>query len=104
MMEYVKVEFYIPLEHVKPVIEALNDKELLRDGNYDYCFAYTPVKGHFRPLDEANPFIGEVGEMTQVDEVKVECRIKASDLELARQLITEHHPYEVPVINFIALL
>lgn len=103
-MSYLKVEFFVPLEHVTSIVEALNQAQLLTEGNYDYCFAYTPVKGHFRPLQDANPYIGNVNEITQVDEVKVECRIDALAKAKAERIIKEHHPYEVPVINFIELL
>lgn len=103
-MSYLKVEFFVPLEHVKSIVDALNQDQLLTEGNYDYCFAYTPVKGHFRPLQDANPYIGNVNEITQVDEVKVECRIDALAKAKAERLIKEQHPYEVPVINFIELL
>lgn len=103
-MTYLKVEIFVPTSYIKELITALNQAGLLKDGNYDYCYSYTPVKGHFRPLDGAKPFIGEVGEIEEVDELKVEFRIKATDKELAESIIFEKHPYETPVFNFIELV
>lgn len=103
-MAYIKVECNVPEEYVAPIVKALNEDQLIQSGEYDYCFAYAPVKGYFRPIGDADPFIGEVGEMTQVEEVKLEFRIPADKRKLAERLIAENHPYEVPIINFIALL
>lgn len=103
-MSYVKVEIFIPAENNDDLIAALNEAELLKDGNYDYCYSTMPVKGHFRPLDGANPFIGEVGEIEEVDELKVEFRIKAADRNLAEAIIFEKYPYETPIVNFIGLV
>lgn len=103
-MSYVKVEIFIPAENTDDLIAALNEAELLKTGNYDYCYSTMPVKGHFRPLDGANPFIGEVGEIAEVYELKVEFRIKAVDRKIAEMVILEKHPYETPVVNFIGLV
>ena len=103
-MSYVKVEIFVPAENTDDLIAALNEAELLKDGNYDYCYSTMPVKGHFRPLDGANPFIGEVGEIAEVYELKVEFRIKAVDRKIAEMVILEKHPYETPVVNFIGLV
>ena len=103
-MSYLKVEIFIPAENTDDLIAALNEAELLKTGNYDYCYSTMPVKGHFRPLDGANPFIGEVGEIAEVYELKVEFRIKAVDRKIAEMVILEKHPYETPVVNFIGLV
>ena len=103
-MSYLKVEIFIPAENSEELITALNEAELLKAGNYGYCYSTMPVKGHFRPLDGANPFIGEVGEIEEVDELKVEFRIKAVDRKIAEMVILEKHPYETPVVNFIGLV
>ena len=103
-MSYLRVEIFIPAENSDDLIATLNEAELLKAGNYDYCYSTMPVKGHFRPLDGANPFIGEVGEIAEVDELKVEFRIKAVDRKIAEMVILEKHPYETPVVNFIGLV
>lgn len=103
-MKYLKVEFYVPIENVTSIIDAINDAGLIKEGNYDYCYAYSPVKGHFRPLDGSKPYIGQTGIVEEVDEVKVEFRIESQFKDIALKLIEDNHPYEVPVINFIALV
>ncbi|WP_455258428.1 hypothetical protein [Peptoniphilus asaccharolyticus] len=104
MKEYIKVEVFIPEENLVELVNALNEKSILRDGRYDYVFATSHVTGHFRPIEGANPHIGEVGVVSEVKEVKVEFRIRATDMESVKDIIVKHHPYEEPVVNYIELL
>lgn len=54
-MKYYKFEVFIPQESSKILIKALNDRGLLRDGSYDYCYSKTSVKGHLDHLKEQTP-------------------------------------------------
>lgn len=103
-MEFIKLEVFIPLGHEDAVIEALNTGGFITEGNYDYCYATSLVKGHFRPLDDAQAYIGQTGELTQVDEIKLECRIRAEHRSEVEAVVRLAHPYEVPVMNFMALI
>ncbi len=101
---FIKVEVYIPEEYVFSLMKAINDGGYIKEGNYDYTFSETLVRGHWRPRKGAKPFSGEEGEISSENEIKLEFRIRKNSVGLVRDLIKEHHPYEVPVINFIPLL
>jgi len=103
-MKYIKVEVFVPNENKWQVIEGLNEKEILKDNGYDSVFSQTPVTGHFIPLERSNPDKGEVGKACEVNEVKLEFRIKAERKDEVFRIIKANHPYEVPIINFIELL
>lgn len=103
-MLYLKVEVFVPLEDVEEMVRALNNAGLLQEGNYDYCYSYTAVKGHFRPLEGAYPSKGQMNEVNQVDEVKLEFRIRMSQRVVVERIVRQYHSYEVPVINFYQLL
>lgn len=103
-MEFLKVEVYIPEEYVIKLANELNERDILKEALYDYVFASTSVKGHFRPLEGANPFSGKVGVVNEVPEVKMEFRIKKCHKEDVEKIIDIVHPYEDPVVNFIELL
>ena len=103
-MQYLKCEVFVPDDNKWDVIDALNEKEILKDDGYGSVFAESPVIGHFTPLEGSNPDIGKIGEHTIVNEVKLEFRIKAEDRDKVFMIIKDSHPYEVPVINFIKLL
>lgn len=102
--EYIKVEVFVPEENVVEIVNALNEKDILKDGNYDYVFATSYVTGHFRPIEGSNPHIGEIGIVSEVKEVKMEFRIKSKDFEKVNDILREYHPYEDPIINYIELL
>lgn len=102
--KYVKMEVLIPRNDVNKMVEAINEKGYLKEGNYDFCYAVTDLLGHFRPLEGANPYLGEIGKVEEVLESKVEFRVSQNDVEEVYSLIRENHPYEVPVINILPLL
>lgn len=103
-MGHIKVEVFIPEVSVSNFINKINDLGVLKEDNYDYCFSETKVIGNFRPLEGANPTIGEVDKREVVNESKLEFRIDEKDLQIVHSCILENHPYEVPVINYINLL
>lgn len=102
-MDYLKVEVYIPVEIEGPLIATLNAAGLLGEGAYDTVYASTPVTGHWRPLEGADPHDGVVGERSAAPELKIEFRVPSYERYRTEALIREEHPYEEPVINFLEL-
>ena len=102
-MKFLKIEVFIQREDTKKLMKKINEGVFLREENYDFCYAETPVTGHFRPMEGANPYIGSLGKIEDVLENKVEFRIRKSDLDEVMKIIKKNHPYEVPVINVIEL-
>ncbi|MDO5301469.1 MAG: hypothetical protein Q4E76_03110 [Tissierellia bacterium] len=103
-MGFLKVEIYIPEEFVIELANDLNERDLLREGNYDYAFTTTQVTSYWRPLEGAKPFDGKVGEVSKAREMKMEFRIEAEDRDEVHRIISRIHPYETPVVNYIALV
>jgi hypothetical protein len=98
----VKFEVFIPEEFVEELRTELNKINALTvDGIYDNCMAISKVKGYWRPLEEANPYEGSIGEISEEEECKVEfsCRYEIS--KKAIEVIKKVHPYETPVINIL---
>lgn len=89
----------MPETHVSMLIDALNEKQLLREGHYDSAYCSYPVLGHWRALQGATPYEGEIGKMKTSNEIKLEFRTVESHAEIAYDIIRAIHPYEVPVIN-----
>lgn len=103
-MKYVKVEVFIPEKFVIDLANALNERDFLKQGLYDYAFSVTEVTGYWRPLEGASPFDGEIGVVSREPEIKMEFRIDRDDLEEVNRIIRFIHPYECPVINYIEVL
>lgn len=100
-----KIETFIPEEYVKDLRKSLNDIGALTiGGNYDNCMAVSKVMSSWRPLYGANPFKGELGEICEAEECKVEFCCKEELLKKTIDTIKQVHPYEVPVINIISTL
>ena len=92
----VKLEIFVPQEYAFKVRDELAKIGVGRIGDYDHCVAMVPVRGFFRPLPGANPFDGEIGEIKETEEYKVE-------VNEAIQVIRSVHPYEEPLVNIIPL-
>lgn len=99
----VKLEIFVPQNHAMQLADALSEIGVGVIGNYDHCVALTPVRGFFRPMEDADPFEGTVGEINEVAEYKLEVNCKRKLVNDALQVIKRVHPYEEPLINVIPL-
>lgn len=102
--KHIKLEIFIPKTHLKQLQKALQDIGAGHIGKYDSCLSYSQVIGTWRPLEGANPYIGQKNEISEEPELKVEVTIKAEALLESLSAIKAVHPYEEPVINAIPLL
>lgn len=102
-MTYLKVEVFIPRKNVVELANELNENGFLQEGFYDYAFSTTLAMGHWRPLEGANPYDGEIGVVKEAEEIKMEFRIKEEEREDVHRIINRVHPFETPVINYIVL-
>lgn len=102
-MDWLKLEIYIPEAHFPALQKALQVADAGHIGNYDSCLSYTRVKGTWRPLQGARPYIGEEGIISEAEELKVEVRVSKDKLTSTLKAIRDVHPYEEPVINVIPL-
>ena len=101
--EYYKLEIFVPVAHLEDIREVLAEADAGHIGNYDSCLSYSRVKGTWRPLQGASPYIGEEGAVSEADELKVEVNVRKDKLASTLQSIRSVHPYEEPVINVIPL-
>ena len=101
--QYMKLEIFIPETHFRLLQEALQRVDAGHIGGYDSCLAYSRVTGMWRPIAGASPYKGNVGEISEGAELKVEVRIKAVHLEKTLSAIRTVHPYEEPVIFALPL-
>ena len=91
-----KLCFYVPLENAEEVKAAVFSTDAGRIGEYDSCCWQCEGVGQFRPLDNANPAIGEKQTLTHVPEVKVEMICEDTLIRLAVAAMIQAHPYEEP--------
>lgn len=94
---------YVPLRHADKVKEAIFDAGAGTMGLYDRCCWETIGRGQFRPLAGADPFVGTVGEVETVDEVKIETVCPASRACEVERALRRAHPYEEPAFGFFRM-
>ena len=73
-------------------------------GNYDSCSFTTKGIGRFRPLENANPTIGTINSIEEVEEEKIEVVVLEKDLQNVLEAIVNAHPYEEPAIQVFTMI
>ncbi|UZE22725.1 YqfO family protein [Pseudomonas sp. B21-056] len=91
-----KLCFFVPASHVDAVKNAVFAAGGGRIGDYDHCAWQVLGLGQFRPLDGSQPFIGEAGQVEQVEEWKVELVVADGLIRPVVEALKQSHPYETP--------
>ena len=94
-----KFAFFVPESHLELVKEAVFATGAGRIGDYDRCCWQVPGQGQFRPLEGANPFIGDHGETETVEEYRVELVCSDDLIKAAVAAMKLAHPYEEPAYD-----
>ncbi|MDI5922973.1 NGG1p interacting factor NIF3 [Halomonas sp. LR5S13] len=94
-----KLAFFVPVADAEAVKEALFATGAGRIGDYEACCFQTQGMGQFRPLEGADPHIGRVGDLEQVEELKVELVCEDALIGEAVAALTAAHPYEEPAFD-----
>lgn len=100
----VKIEVFLPPEAVETVCKALTSEKAGVIGNYDNTYATTEVTGHWRPLENASPYIGTIGEIETAREIKLEVNCRVEYVPAVLKAIRAAHPYEEPLINVLPVI
>ncbi|HCD4662850.1 TPA: NGG1p interacting factor NIF3, partial [Acinetobacter nosocomialis] len=73
-------------------------------GNYEQCAWQVKGIGQFKPVKGADPYIGELGELEQVDEWRVETIVLEEKANAVAKALKASHPYEEPAFEFIQII
>lgn len=99
-----KLCIFVPETHAEALKNALFAAGAGRIGNYEHCSFETSGIGQFRPLQGAQPFLGNIGGLERVKEKKIEM---VCEDHLIKEIITalkKNHPYETPAYDIIKLV
>lgn len=89
-----KLVTFVPADYAEQVRMALFTAGGGGIGNYDQCSYNLEGTGTFRPLEGANPFVGEVGERHYEKEVRIEVILPFYAEKKIIQALQKAHPYE----------
>ena len=99
-----KLIYYVPDEHLEVTKEALFKAGAGGIGDYTHCAWQVLGTGQFKAQQGADPYIGEVGELEQVEEWRVEMLVADEKAVEVAKALQGSHPYEEPAFEFIQLL
>lgn len=98
-----KITSYVPIDHADEVRSAIADAGAGALGDYDACSFSTTGTGRFRPLPGAEPFVGAEGELTAVEEVRIEAVLPRARRSAVVRALLGAHPYEEPAWDVVEL-
>lgn len=98
-----KIVVFAPRDAAAPVRAALAEAGAGRIGDYDHCTFTGSGQGRFRPLEGADPTIGTVGDISVVDEERIEAVMPRSRRDAVLAALRVAHPYEEPAYDVIEL-
>ncbi len=94
-----KIVTFVPTNDAERVRHALASAGAGHIGAYDLCSFETPGTGTFRPGPGSTPSIGRQGELSSVEELRLEMVCPQGSVALAIETLRAFHPYEVPAID-----
>lgn len=101
--EYCKLVIYVPQENSDEVLMAISRAGAGHIGQYSHCSFKTQGEGSFKPLEGSNPYIGSVGEIERVREVKLETIVPGRKIDSVLKAMKKVHPYEEIAYDIVPL-
>lgn len=91
---FVKIAVFVPEANVEDVRNAMSDAGAGMIGRYTHCSFRSRGIGSFVPLCAADPYIGSIGNLEEVEEYRLEMVCAASWADLVVEAMLEAHPYD----------
>ncbi|MEH7302078.1 Nif3-like dinuclear metal center hexameric protein [Neobacillus drentensis] len=89
-----KLVVFVPASHAEEIRNVLGKAGAGFIGNYSHCTFSTNGTGRFLPGENTNPFVGQPGQLEEVDEIRIETIVPEPLLKKAITAMVKAHPYE----------
>ena len=89
-----KIVVFVPRGYEDKVLSAMAAAGAGWIGKYSHCSFQAPGTGTFLPQEGAKPFLGEIGQLKRLEEVRLETIMPAELRKGVVQAMLESHPYE----------
>lgn len=96
--------FYVTENYLESVKAAIFKAGAGVYGKYDQCAWQTQGEGQYQPLSGSTPFSGEINQLSQMPEYKVEIFCDAEHLDAAVAALKSAHPCETPAYGVVKLI
>ncbi|WP_428909153.1 Nif3-like dinuclear metal center hexameric protein [Niallia sp. Krafla_26] len=98
-----KLVVFVPVSDSQKVKEAMGDAGAGAIGNYSHCLFSVEGTGQFLPNEDSNPYIGQGGQLEQVEEERVETIFPEYLEKSVLQAMLKAHPYEEVAYDIYSL-
>jgi len=98
-----KIVTFVPNDYLNKVSEALFNAGAGHIGNYDSCSYKVGGEGTFRALENANPFVGDIGNLHTEKETRIETIFPAHLQSRVVSKLIKAHPYEEVAYDIYSL-
>lgn len=99
-----KLIYYVPESHLESTKQAVFAVGAGGIGDYEYCAWQVKGLGQFKPLANAQPFIGQIDQLEYVEEWRVETIVPEQNAQAVKLALLQAHPYEEPALEFIQII
>ena len=100
---YRKLVVFVPADHAEQLKNALFEIGCGIQGNYDRCGYSLKGLGQFRPLEGANPYLGQENQEEHMEEERIEVLYPTGLQRTVIQTLYDNHPYEEPAFDLLPL-
>ncbi len=97
----VKLIVFVPRGQADAVLAAMTGAGAGALGQYCDCAFRSDGVGQFRPLADARPAVGETGELSRVEETRLELLCSKTALPAVLNAMRDAHPYEEPAYDVL---
>ena len=102
-MKNYKLVVTVPLTHSDIVREEIGRAGGGKIGNYSFCSFSSRGIGRFKPENGADPHIGSIGNLEQVEEERIDVTCSEEVLDSVVKSIQAVHPYDEVVLDIYKL-
>ena len=93
----------VPLTHADIVRDTIGKAGAGKFGNYSFCSFSSKGTGRFKPEEGASPHIGQIAQLEEVEEERIEVTCDNEILQAVIDAIKAVHPYEEVAIDVYCL-
>ena len=102
--QMLKLIYYVPESHLEVTKQAIFKAGAGGIGNYQQCAWQVKGLGQFKAMTGANPFLGQIDALEQLEEWRVETIVPEHKARDVAQALKTTHPYEEPAFEFMQIL
>ncbi|TCM67833.1 hypothetical protein EC844_107128 [Acinetobacter calcoaceticus] len=99
-----KLIYYVPDSHLDATKSAIFVAGAGCMGDYEHCAWQVLGTGQFKPINGANPYIGQLDTLEQLSEWRVETIVPEAKAKQIIQALRSSHPYEQPAFELMQLV